>query len=1019
MSKKRQRDNLVCPLTKELIKYAVVLVHDGYSYEKEAIEKWLKTNVTSPVTGIKLENKKCIENFLLQAIINQEEYEFNCPISYNQMSDPVLIITGHTFDKVNIEKHFLKKNTNPLTNEILKDKNLIPNNTVRNLIYDSLDNCKKKFKISDIIEFSTKIDNLEILDVIKEMSNISYNKNHNMYMKICKVVENYIEKNNKNKLKNDIINADCIKYIMDIIIFYNKNYSNSESETSFYECFYVCISNILLLLSSTKNSLYEKKIIDANSINVIISAIENNINNTTILVSMCMILCNFSKNFSKLIETIIDSDCINIIINIITKYDKNIELLQYVNDILGNLAITEDNMRKISLAGGIKVVIKTITIQQITKKKYNNMYKVIRSGCRALDKFIVYNNVKDSISIDSINNVIKQNLSNPNILVHALSILLSLIQTKDNKIFKNINILFRIINKYLNNKNNSVQIVSTSFSIIYTMNKYNSCLDNDSYYLNIIPIIGAMKQFSDDTNIQYNGIYIIDYYIEKKKITHNIIATRDGIYVLITAINIHINNTEIVNGSLKILNFLLDINDNTVIIKRLSCINSYNGIGIINIIKVLNNFIKKDHIFEDLMFICQLIEKLCKLSIIYDRIIAGDGLKIILLIMQKHKENIKINILFELFNKLYNKNINILQEDISTIIYIMNKFENDTSIQISGCQILLKWYTNLSPNIYDNNMSEKLREVRLKNYIDTNYKTFVDLGIFNTILKAMNTYKNNDILQILIYDILVIYIRREGQNAINKVFEIEGFTLLIKETCENSKNSLMTSSACNLFAYLCIFPDFIRSQIPNKIRQDYFFDKGIINFAINVLQEDIEIDNACHLLANISWNNDKNIIKIVEYKCIKIVLNKIQNNKKKNIQKWPLILLYNLIQNIDNCLEFALAGGIQIVQNIMNNNKESLYIHYILKILSHISKEEKLIMTIITFESVNFLIEIIKTNKTIKVHEYVSEIMINLIKKQHIIKELKDKLKKKDFEVIKLPKIILDKYNIIFATLEN
>jgi hypothetical protein len=1013
MSKRKERNNdyLNCSLTGEQFKCPVVLVCDGYSYEKEALCEWLKTNNSSPVTEKILENKEYIENFDLKTIINGEEYEFICPISSNKMSNPVLINTGHTFDEESIKKHFTitKKYTNPLTNEVLTDTRLIPNNTIRNIIYNSLDNRGKKQKISDIIAFSTKIDNLEILDVVKEMSNNSYEKNHNMYMKICKVVENYI-KNNNNRLKNNIINTGCIKYIIDIITFYNKNYSDCKSETCFYECFYVCASNILLLLSSTKKSSYENKIIDANGINVIISAIENNIKNTTILVSMCMILCNFSKTFSKLVNKIIDANGINVIINIITKYDKNIELLQYANDILSNLANTENNMKKILLAGGIKAVIKNMIF--INKKKNNNTNKVIRSCCKTLEKFIVYNNVKSSISIDCINNVIEQNISDPYILVHALSILLSLIketihivnrQTQDNKILKNNCIFFRIIQKYSNNKNNSIQIVSTSFSILYTMNEYNSCLNNVYTYMSEYSIIEAMKQFSNDQNIQCNGIYIINYYIEQNKTKSDTIATRDGIYVLITAINIHINNTNIVNGALKILNFLLDVNDDTIIIKRLSCINSYNGIGIINIIKVLNNLVlvSKDNNFEDTLFVCMLIEKLCKSSIIYDRIIANNGLQAILLTIQKYKENNKINILLELFNKFYSKNSlpdNINTEDIKSIIYIMEKYENDVTVQITGCEILTKWYRNLS----------------------SNNKTFVDLDIFNTIIKAMNTYKNNDILQSIIYYILAMYIYREEQDAINKIFEIQGITLLIKEICENSKNSIMRNNACNLFANICMFRD-----KSDKIKQDYFSDNGFIEYAINVLQQDIdtkcfENNHVCHFLAKISLNNDKNIIKIVEYKGIQIVLTMILNSKKYN--KWTLILLYNLLNNEDNCLEFAFTGGIQIIVNIMNacidcNHKDSTFLN-ILKILSKLSKIDNLIMTIVTAGSINHLLEIIKTSKISIIHEYVSEIMINLIKKKDIISELKN------LHVIKSPedfltKETLDRYNSIITTLKN
>jgi hypothetical protein len=713
-----------------------------------------------------------------------------------------------------------------------------------------------------------------------------------------------------------------------------------------------------------------------------------------------MILYNLSKTFSKLVDKIIDANGINVIMHIIKKYDKNIELLQYTNDILGNLANTENNMKKISLAGAIEYVIKTITVQKI-----KNMNKVIRSGCRTLEKFIIYNNVKSSISIDCINNVIIQNISDPYILVHALPIISSLLnpETQDlieNKIL-NKDIFFKIIKKYLNNKNNSVLIVSTSFTILYTMNKYNSCLNNSYSYIVIIPIIDAMKQFQIDENIQCIGINVMLYHVKQKKITNDIFATRDGVYVLITAINIHINNTEIVNGALKILDFLIEKNDNTI-----NIINSYYGIGIIKIIKVLKNLLLviKDNNFEDLLFVCLLIEKLCKSSILYDRIITGDGLKIILLIIQKHKDNTKINILLELFNKLYNNSLYLSDNtnkkelqiiDINTIIYIMKKYENDISVQISGYEILAKWYMISSDR----------------------HNLFVDLGIFNIIVKAIKTYKNNDILQTIIYDILALFISRIGQGEIKNVFEKEGITLLIKEICENSKNSLMRNNACKLFAYLCIFND--------KIKQDYFCDKGFIEYGIGVLQEDAtgvfqedENNYACHLLANISWNNEKNINKIVEYECIKTVLIRIQNSKKKNIQKWPLILLNNLIQNEDNCLEFAFAGGIQIIVNIMNNNKDCKYIHYILKLLSQVSKVEKLVTTIITTESINCLLEFINTSKISIVHEYVSEIMINLIKEQYIINELKD------IEVMKLSedfltKETLDRYNIIFTTVKN
>lgn len=44
------RDEFLCPITYELIREPVVAM-DGHTYEKSAIEKWLKSNQTSPRSG--------------------------------------------------------------------------------------------------------------------------------------------------------------------------------------------------------------------------------------------------------------------------------------------------------------------------------------------------------------------------------------------------------------------------------------------------------------------------------------------------------------------------------------------------------------------------------------------------------------------------------------------------------------------------------------------------------------------------------------------------------------------------------------------------------------------------------------------------------------------------------------------------------------------------------------------------------------------------------------------------------
>lgn len=54
-----------CPLTKELF-VDPVSTCDGYTYERHAIEEWLKTNDVSPATKEKLENKNLIPNPVVQ-----------------------------------------------------------------------------------------------------------------------------------------------------------------------------------------------------------------------------------------------------------------------------------------------------------------------------------------------------------------------------------------------------------------------------------------------------------------------------------------------------------------------------------------------------------------------------------------------------------------------------------------------------------------------------------------------------------------------------------------------------------------------------------------------------------------------------------------------------------------------------------------------------------------------------------------------------------------------------------------
>lgn len=64
---------------------------------------------------------------------------YRCPITGKIMRDPVLTADGYTYEREAIAKWLIYNDTNPLTYELLVNKNLIPNHPVRNIIQDFLD----------------------------------------------------------------------------------------------------------------------------------------------------------------------------------------------------------------------------------------------------------------------------------------------------------------------------------------------------------------------------------------------------------------------------------------------------------------------------------------------------------------------------------------------------------------------------------------------------------------------------------------------------------------------------------------------------------------------------------------------------------------------------------------------------------------------------------------------------------------------------------------------------------------
>ena len=60
--------SLLCPITQQLMTDPVFTM-DGHTYERSAIEAWLKTNDTSPATGKPLPSKKLVDNVRARGMV--------------------------------------------------------------------------------------------------------------------------------------------------------------------------------------------------------------------------------------------------------------------------------------------------------------------------------------------------------------------------------------------------------------------------------------------------------------------------------------------------------------------------------------------------------------------------------------------------------------------------------------------------------------------------------------------------------------------------------------------------------------------------------------------------------------------------------------------------------------------------------------------------------------------------------------------------------------------------------------
>lgn len=120
-----------CARTGNLMQNPVVNPLDGLSYEKTAIPE---NELVNFIPNINL--KSIIHDFTLRLPQIKENYWCSCTMDF--MNDPVLTCDGQTYERKFIENWLinLNKDTSPNTNEILKNKTLIPNKNLQLAITD-------------------------------------------------------------------------------------------------------------------------------------------------------------------------------------------------------------------------------------------------------------------------------------------------------------------------------------------------------------------------------------------------------------------------------------------------------------------------------------------------------------------------------------------------------------------------------------------------------------------------------------------------------------------------------------------------------------------------------------------------------------------------------------------------------------------------------------------------------------------------------------------------------------------
>jgi WD40 repeat protein len=137
-----------------------VVAADGYTYEKESIEEWLKSNETSPKTRALLVSKILIPNNALKRAISEMIVDrakfpksFFCSLTKKKFKDPVITADGETYEREYIKNWFsYGHKISPYTGLKLINQTLLDNFAIKSAIDEiNIETKQKPYYIDALI----------------------------------------------------------------------------------------------------------------------------------------------------------------------------------------------------------------------------------------------------------------------------------------------------------------------------------------------------------------------------------------------------------------------------------------------------------------------------------------------------------------------------------------------------------------------------------------------------------------------------------------------------------------------------------------------------------------------------------------------------------------------------------------------------------------------------------------------------------------------------------------------------